>query len=210
MDNLIISILGNKVFFDIISEINLFKEKNIKFVKADDNNHLDKNANIIIYFVNDKNSILSDDLKNSGIPILFVNQPSLPFKKINSYFENQITTPFDIMHFESKIIATLAKSKFKKSSLIKLGSYILNKNEKKIEKDKIKLRLTEKEINFLIFFSEQKKPIGKNFILENLWNYSSETDTHTVETHIHRLRKKMLKRFNDNNFIKNNKKGYFI
>ena len=209
MNNLIISILGNKVFFDIISEINLFKEQNIKFVDSDDN-YIDKNANIIIYFINDQNSIQIENLKSSGIPVLLVNQSSLYGKKINNSFEDQITTPFNILHFESKIIATLAKSKFKKSSLIKLGKYILNKNEKKIEKDGISLRLTEKEINFLIFFSTYKKPLSKNFILENLWNYSSETDTHTVETHIHRLRKKIFTKFNDNNFIKNNHQGYYI
>ena len=77
-------------------------------------------------------------------------------------------------------------------------------------KNNIELNLTEKEINFLILFYKYKKPITKKFILKNVWNYSSESETHTVETHIHRLRKKIFQKFGDNFFIKNNKEGYFI
>jgi len=72
------------------------------------------------------------------------------------------------------------------------------------------LQLTEKEINFLILFSQNQKPLSRNFILKNVWHYSSRSDTHTVETHIHRLRKKILEKFNDSNFIKNNDEGYYI
>ena len=61
-----------------------------------------------------------------------------------------------------------------------------------------------------ILFSKSKKPITRHFVLTNVWHYSSESETHTVETHIHRLRKKILEKFGDNNFIKNNKKGYYI
>ena len=70
--------------------------------------------------------------------------------------------------------------------------------------------MSEKEINFLILFSKTKQPISKNLVLKNVWNYSEETETHTVETHIHRLRKKILEKFGDNAFIKNNDKGYYI
>ena len=70
--------------------------------------------------------------------------------------------------------------------------------------------MTEKETNFLILFSQYDKPLSRNFVLKKVWKYSSESDTHTVETHIHRLRKKILEKFNDNNFIKNNEKGYYI
>ena len=64
--------------------------------------------------------------------------------------------------------------------------------------------------SFLILFSENNMPVSRNFVLKNVWNYSPETETHTVETHIHRLRKKNFEKFGDNNFIKNNKKGYYI
>ena len=103
-----------------------------------------------------------------------------------------------------------ARHKFKKRSLINLGEYIIDKNERKIKKEDLELQLTEKEINFLILFSQNKEPVSRDYVLKNVWNYSLESDTHTVETHIHRLRKKILNKFKDNNFIKNNEKGYFI
>jgi len=118
--------------------------------------------------------------------------------------------PFKIIDFKRKIVSLAAKSKFKENSLINLGSYIIDKNERKIKKNDLELQLSEKEINFLILFSKTKKPISKNFVLENVWKYSVESETHTVETHIHRLRKKISKKFGDSNFIKNNDKGYFI
>ena len=80
----------------------------------------------------------------------------------------------------------------------------------RLKKNDSELKLSEKEINFLILFSKSKKPISRNLVLKNVWNYSLESETHTVETHIHRLRKKILKKFGDNNFIKNNNKGYYI
>ena len=91
-----------------------------------------------------------------------------------------------------------------------MNGYIIDKNERKIKKNNLELQLSEKEINFLILFSKTKEPVSRNLVLKNVWNYSEETETHTVETHIHRLRKKILKKFNDDAFIKNNEKGYYI
>ena len=118
--------------------------------------------------------------------------------------------PFAILDFKKKVIAAIAINEFKKNSLIHLNDYIIDKNERKIKKNNLALKLSEKEISFLILFSENKKPISRSLVLKNVWNYSLESETHTVETHIHRLRKKILEKFGDNNFIKNNNKGYYI
>ena len=118
--------------------------------------------------------------------------------------------PFTILEFEKKVISLISKNEFKKNSLIQLEDYIIDKNERKIKKDDLELQLSEKEINFLILFSKSKEPVSRNLVLKNVWNYSLETETHTVETHIHRLRKKILEKFGDDNFIKNNNKGYYI
>ena len=91
-----------------------------------------------------------------------------------------------------------------------MRGYIINKNERKIKKNNLELQLTEKEINFLNLFSQNNKPLSRNFVLKKVWKYSTESNTHTVETHIHRLRKKISEKFDDNNFIKNNKEGYYI
>ena len=119
-------------------------------------------------------------------------------------------TKFFFSEFEKKVISIIAKSEFKKNSFINLNDYIIDKNERKIKKNNLELQLSEKEINFLILFSKTEQPISKNLVLKSVWNYSKETETHTVETHIHRLRKKILEKFGDNAFIKNNDKGYYI
>ena len=126
------------------------------------------------------------------------------------HYIEKINMPFRILDFNKKIITVLAKYEFSKSSIIKLKDYIIDKNERKIKKNNLELKLTEKEINFLILFSKNSKPLNRKFVLENVWNYASSSETHTVETHIHRLRKKILDRFNDKNFIKNNTEGYYI
>ena len=129
---------------------------------------------------------------------------------VTTELSEQLNMPFTILELEKKIISLIAKNEFKNNSLIRLNDYIINKNERKIKKRDLELQLSEKEINFLILFSKSKEPISRNLVLTNVWNYSLESETHTVETHIHRLRKKILKKFGDNNFIKNNKRGYYI
>ena len=75
-----------------------------------------------------------------------------------------------------------------------MQGYTIDKNERKIRKDDLELQLTEKEVNFLILFSKNNKPLSRNFVLKNVWNYSLKSETHTIETHIHRLRKKIFLR----------------
>ena len=86
----------------------------------------------------------------------------------------------------------------------------MNKKEKKLYKQNNFIILTEKEIQLLEIFLENKDPISKDNILSTVWNYSAEADTHTVETHIYRLRKKINEKFNDEKFILNNKQGYYL
>ena len=102
------------------------------------------------------------------------------------------------------------KSKFVNNSKVELLNYIINLNTKEITTGQNKLKLTEREKDFLLFLKNSKKPQTINNILESVWGYSKGIETHTVETHVYRLRKKFLDSFNDNNFIKNNKKGYYI
>ena len=73
-----------------------------------------------------------------------------------------------------------------------------------------KLKLTEKEINTITYLSKSNKPINIDELLEKVWSYQSNIETHTVETHIYRLRKKILNTFNDNEFIISKKNGYQI
>ena len=139
-----------------------------------------------------------------------ITESSVPKSIFSSELREQLSMPFTILEFEKKIISLVAKNEFKKNSLIQLVDYTIDKNGRKIMKNNLELKLSEKEINFLILFSKNREPISRNLVLKKVWNYSPESETHTVETHIHRLRKKILEKFGDDNFIKNNNKGYYI
>ena len=92
----------------------------------------------------------------------------------------------------------------------KVKEYFMDKNEKKLFKDNNMIILTEKEIKLIELLMNSAKPISKDKILSSVWNYSADADTHTVETHIYRLRKKIHDKFTDEKFILNNKAGYYI
>ena len=207
MDNPIISIFENKIFFEIIREIKLFSKFKIKYYK--NLNICVKNAEkeneLVVFFDNFSNQITTDNFSS-----ILITKKTKKKNKFSNPFNEELIMPFTILDFKKKIVSLIAKNQFKKNSLIHLSGYVIDKNERKIKKNNLELQLSEKEINFLILFSENNKPLSKNIVLKNVWNYSEESETHTVETHIHRLRKKILKKFGDNNFIKNNNKGYYI
>ena len=212
MDNLTISILGNQIFSEIISELKLFSRFKIKFYEDLDSYAKDitQSEQLIIFFLTSANQKDYEKVSRYNFPLIIISKFPITQNELPHRFAEQSIIPFSILDLEKKIISLLARYKFKKSSLIHLCGYTLNKNEKKIEKNNLKLQLTEKEIDCLILFSQIDKPLSRSFILNNIWKYSPESDTHTVETHIYRLRKKILEKFDDNNFIKNNNKGYYI
>jgi len=207
MNNFTISIFENKFFFQIVNEIKLFSAYKIKYYEdlalcAKD---AEKGNQLVVFFLNPLNKI-----KINNFPSVIITKSSKIINNLPGALCEQLIMPFKILDFEKKIISLIAKSEFKKNSLINLREYIIDKNERKIKKNNLELQLSEKEINFLILFSENKEPINRNLVLKNVWKYSEESETHTIETHIHRLRKKILEKFGDGNFIKNNNKGYYI
>jgi len=212
MSNLIISIFGNKIFSDILNETQLFSKFKIKYYE---NLVLclkdaEKQNSITILFSNDgkKNFLKKNTTYN--YPLLIVADHSNEKNYISGEFCEKLISPFSILNFKKKIVLLISRYEFKKNSVIQLGNYIINKNERKIKKGNLELQLSEKEINFLVLFSINNNPINRDDVLKKVWNYSSEIETHTLETHIHRLRKKIFVKFKDNNFIKNNTDGYYI
>ena len=212
MTNSIISIFGNKIFLEIVSEIKLFSKFKIKYYEDLDLciKDAEKQNFLVIFFINKKNKNFLNNKQIYNFPSIFIFESSSFKSKFPIELREQLNMPFNIHELEKKIIFLLAKNEFKKNSLIRLNDYTLDKNERKIKKNNLELQLSEKEINFLILFSKSKEPISRNLVLKNVWNYSLESETHTIETHIHRLRKKILQKFGDDNFIKNNNKGYYI
>ena len=130
--------------------------------------------------------------------------------KFSDKFDAIITLPTSIKEINEIVETSFAKKQFNLNSSIKIKKYFLDKNEKRLIKDNFYIILTEKEIKLLELFLIKKKAISKNEILSLVWHYSEDADTHTVETHIYRLRKKIQEKFLDNNFILNNKDGYYL
>ena len=144
--------------------------------------------------------------KYGGIKIIATNSDI----NLSENIDGIINLPTTINELNNIIEKVVAKKKFNKNSSIKINDYLLNKNEKKISKNNIFVTLTEKEIQLLELLMKNKKPVSKNVILSTVWNYSTDADTHTVETHIYRLRKKIHDKFYDEDFILNNKNGYSL
>ena len=212
MNNLTISVFGNQIFSEILNEVKLLSKFDVK--SYDDYSLCIKDAvnynRLVVFFVTKTNKEEYKKIVKNNFPLVIISKSKTPQNMLSTEFVDQLNFPFRILDFEKKIVSLLAKYEFIKNSLINLRGYIINKNERKIKKDDLELQLTEKEINFLILFSKNEKPVNRSVVLNKVWNYSSASDTHTVETHIHRLRKKILEKFGDNNFIKNNDKGYYI
>ena len=143
--------------------------------------------------------------KSTAIKIYAANK-----KDLLSNYDAYLELTANLREINAVVENISAKSKFSKNSSIEIKNYLLNKNEKKLYKQNDFIILTEKEIQLLELFLDKKKPISKDNILSTVWNYSVDADTHTVETHIYRLRKKINDKFMDEKFILNDKAGYYL
>ena len=164
---------------------------------------LDLNFNIL--FVDDEN-ILSDTIKN-------LNNYLIVTDRVYSNIGHQFVlndTPVNVSKFVEKINIEFLKAQFNSQSEVKVNNYIIDLNSREMLSKNIKLKLTEKEINTIIFLSKSNKPVSVDELQEKVWSYQSDIETHTVETHIYRLRKKILNTFDDNKFIISEKNGYQI
>ena len=109
-----------------------------------------------------------------------------------------------------KINIEFLKLQYNSQSEMKINDYSIDLNSREMLIKNKKLKLTEKEINTITYLSKSNKPVSINELQEKVWSYQSDIETHTVETHIYRLRKKILNTFDDNEFIISKKNGYKI
>ncbi len=171
-----------------------------------DYNSLENIEGFIIHEDALKNQDCQDLIKNEKInKVIFFNSNKIP--KVDNVEKLNLPTSFD--QINKIIINNLIKKKFRTNSSLKINDYTLDKNLRRLIKNNVYLELTEKEIE-LIELLKKKSFTKKKEILSIIWKYSKEADTHTVETHIYRLRKKIKNVFNDENFIRSEKKGYTI
>ena len=118
--------------------------------------------------------------------------------------------PLTIIKLKKLINIQLIQIKFNQQSKINIKGYELNLNSKFFSKNNLSLKLTEKEIEIILYLNEKKTKRAVSDLQKNIWGYSPDIETHTVETHIYRLRKKISNKFDDENFILSHKNGYFI
>ena len=173
-----------KALYEILSEI----EKYLNFNLIKINKLKELNFNSLENYL-----IISDKKKKDVDEQIIVNE--LPIE-INKLIEN--------------INIKFLKKKYSQQSEINLGNYKLNLNSRRMHKNETSLSLTEREANILIFLNNSKKPVNISKLQTEVWGHNSKLETHTVETHIYRLRKKINKIFNDKYFIKSSKSGYII
>jgi len=150
-------------------------------------------------------------LQNKNIEqkkIIFLLKKNENFNKINN--TQYIVYPFNIYDLVEKINTELIKQKYNDQSFIKILNYSLDINSRIISNDSGRLKLTEREVDIILFLNDHKKPQKVNILQNQVWKYSSELETHTVETHIYRLRKKIIDKFKDDNFVLSDENGYFI
>jgi len=125
-------------------------------------------------------------------------------------FSDFIDLPLSFKKLIELINIKLIKLKFTQQSNITIKDYELNLNSKFFSKDNLKLRLTEKEIEIILYLNDKKIKHNVEDLQKNIWGYAANMETHTVETHIYRLRKKISDLFKDEKFILSHKNGYFI
>ena len=193
-----IHIVGCKALYDILIEI----KNNLSF---DIFNYLDEKEilnKIEINKINIKKSIVLVKKNNNYLSKIL----NLEKKQIFQISEK----PIDIYSFIEKINIELIKLRYNYQSKVFLKKYILDLNSREINRDKKKLKLTEKEIDTILFLNDRKTPQSIKILLSEVWGYLNEVETHTVETHIYRLRKKIFNVFNDKNFILSHDDGYLI
>tara|TARA_A100000164_G_C21641163_1_gene645869 strand:- start:138 stop:743 length:606 start_codon:yes stop_codon:yes gene_type:complete len=201
MHKLNVIILGPSSFISTLNEL----KPSLKF-------------NPITEILNDNHSMILfhvDALKDKKQKIFIENYKKIKIcvgkeKNALNVGDDYLELPTTLKEINAIVENTAAKKKFNVNSSIEVKSYLLNKNEKKLSKLNDYIILTEKEVQLLELFLNIKKPISKDNILSSVWNYSSDADTHTVETHIYRLRKKITDKFMDDKFILNNKEGYYL
>ena len=190
-----IHIIDFKTLYNILEEIKDYLKFQILHYKDEEiflnSNDLNLNDSLILVRPNNK---------------VFLNNGRISRKKIFSI----PNLPIPIDKLVEILNVNLIKQKYNYQSNIYIKDYKLDLNSRTITKNNQNLKLTQKEIDIILFLNDYEKPQKVNVLQNKVWGYSLELETHTVETHIYRLRKKIKDEFKDNNFILSNDDGYFI
>ena len=209
-----INIVGVPIVYNILEEIkeNLsFKIEN--FTKLDDflnffNEDKSENKNFFIITTISNKDFFINKIKLEKKNIFFLCQKNSKVDINHNY--NVFKYPINIYNLIEKINIQLIKYKYSFQSKIRVKNYSLDLNSRTISIENKSLKLTEREMEIILFLNDCKTPQKINDLQNKVWSYSSGLETHTVETHIYRLRKKISNSFQDEHFIISTDNGYFI
>jgi len=208
MKNIHLHIIGSKSFYDLLNELDfnyiISSDKNLKY-----NN---KEFLVRIIFVEKLQLLEIKKLFLENIPTIFLlnNKDFLKKNKLILLdFHVSLFAPIEILSFREILNILLTKYHFFKKSKIIINDYEIDSNQRVITKNKIKVKLTEKELE-LILVLKKNNGLEKSFLLKNIWNRSSDLESHAFETHLHRLRKKINKFFKDSKFIIEKNSLYYL
>ena len=186
-------IINFNLLYEILYEIK--ENLSFKIIKCENEDDFVKNSDLDIV----KSLIIS---KSSQELLANINTNKNNFLVFNNF-------PLPLNKLLELINIQLIRLKFNHQSKNDIKDYQLNLNSKFLSKNELNLKLTEKEIEIILYLTQSKKKHDVLDLQKNIWGYSPDMETHTVETHIYRLRKKISNKFNDENFILSDKKGYF-
>ena len=208
MVNIHLHIIGSKCFYDLLNELDfnysISFDKNLKYN--------DKDFLVRIVFVENLQLLEIKKFFLVNIPTIFLlnNKDFLKKNKLTLLdFHISLSTPIEILSFREILNILLTKYHFFKKSKIIINDYEIDSNQRVITKSKIKVKLTEKELE-LILALHKNNGLEKSFLLKNIWNRSSDLESHAFETHLHRLRKKINKFFKDSKFIIEKNSLYYL
>ena len=193
MSKSFVNIIDFPVLYNVLFEVKDFL--NFEVVNYE-------NENVFLEKIEKENSIKNYTIVTKN----FLNNKNINQKSI-IYLDNK---PINFISLIDKINTNLLKQRFSFQSNINIKNYTLNLNSRVISRNENELKLTEREIEIILFLNDKKKPQNINILQKEVWSYVTDLETHTVETHIYRLRKKIGDKFNDNNFIVSSKEGYLI
>ena len=164
----------------------------------------------------DSKETFFDEYKNKKVStenaILVVPEGEYKFfiKNINEDQIVKFNPPINIFMFIENLNVRFIQKKYQKQSNINVKGFFLDINSRELKKNRASLKLTERETDMILFLNNSKIPVNVDTLEKEIWQHSSELETHTVETHIYRLRKKIKAEFGDDDLIKSNKDGYTI
>ena len=204
--NVKVGCISSKNFIKSLEEVKSFFGFKLVDIEGNSETSINNSCNAVIIETKVENKNLSNKIK---VPKIFI-QDKHQKRASKNPFELILKLPINIIQFNQTVVDLCKKHEFNKNSLIKIRDYVLDKNERVLKKGSKVLKITEKEAHFIDMLNFFQKSLSKDYILKNIWAYSSDTDTHTVETHIYRLRQKIQDSFGDTNFIKNTPDGYSI